>query len=102
MLLATALPLAVCTLPMAAQTAGSTTDINAAALSRAQYSPSQALLAEAAPGGSGATNDGAAAPAAPAQDAAPAASKPILPADIYNGGFYVESKDKSFSLYVNG
>jgi len=102
MLLATALPLAVCTLPMAAQTAGSTTDINAAALSRAQHSPSQALLAEAAPGGSGATNDGAAAPAAPAQDAAPAASKPILPADIYNGGFYVESKDKSFSLYVNG
>jgi len=107
LLLAAALPFAVCTLPMTAQTAASPSAIAAVTLSGAASSSSQSLLAEATvPAGINSTsgNDGAAgaaAPAAPAQDA-PAATKPILPADIYNGGFFVESKDKSFSLYVNG
>ncbi len=79
-----------------------------ASLSRTEgansQSSSQPLLAEAvAPAGisTSAVAVEAKATAAP-QDEAPAAAKPVLPADIYNGGFYVESKDKSFSLYANG
>jgi hypothetical protein len=73
----------------------------------AKVSTSQPLIAEAAvPAIRAATSSaGTGAPPAPAvaeQDAAPAATKPILPADIYNGGFFLESKDKSFSIYANG
>ncbi len=104
LILPAALSLAVGTLPNAAQNLASA---NASKSPSAQVSSSQLLLAEATAPVITNTDPGndapvaAPAPAAATEDAPPAA-KPILPADIYNGGFFVESKDKSFSLYVNG
>ncbi|NYF80794.1 porin [Granulicella arctica] len=71
----------------------------------AQPSSSQPLLAEVttpAGVGSAAGSPSVIAVAVPAaQDASPA-TKELLASDIYNGGFFVETKDKSFSLYANG
>ncbi len=90
------------TLPMAAQTATSSSVLEPYS---AQVSSSQPLVAESVPPFSFAhtasvAGDGVGtAPAAAAQDAP---AKPFLPKDIYNGGFFVESADKSFSLFING
>jgi len=99
MILVAAFSFGLGVLPMAAQTV-----FPAAAMTgkSSLFSSSQPLVAEAttptAPGTLAATD----APATETQDTAPAATKQVLPADIYNGGFFVESKDKSFSLYANG
>jgi hypothetical protein len=83
---------------MASQTAVS---LGAAGGTHPQWSSSQPLLAAVTTPAelSPSVNTTA---AAPLQEETPAAAKPVLPADIYNGGFFVESTDKTFSLYVNG
>jgi len=93
--LAAALAFALGTLPMAAQTS---LPASTNAVKNSLFSSSQPFFA----GATTPTSDGMETAAAPAQDTAPAAKKDVLPSDIYNGGFFVESKDKSFSLYANG
>jgi hypothetical protein len=102
MLLATALPFALGTLSMAAQTAPA---FNAPDAHAPLSYTSQPLVAESvAPFSFGhfSSNYGDGTGAAPAVAAQDAPVKSILPKDIYNGGFFVESSDKSFSLYING
>jgi len=105
LLLAAALSLSACAWPAAAQTAASAAETPAAetparptllAKLNAAAPPAASLDAKAAEPAS------AAAPAAQDAGAAPAVKKPIVPADIYDGGFFVSTEDKSYSLYVNG
>jgi len=87
---------------MAAQIASSSPTLEP---EEARLSSSQTLLAESAnPFSTVATSSPAAAGAAvaPAAAAQDTPAKLSLPKDIYNGGFFVESADKRFSLYVNG
>ncbi len=93
--LAAALAFVLGTLPMAAQTA---LPASTNAVKNSLFSSSQPMFADA----TASAGDGTETAAAHAQDTAPAAKKDVLPSDIYNGGFFVESKDKSFSLYANG
>jgi hypothetical protein len=98
LLLAAVLTLTGGTLPLAAQ-AGFRA--SATPVKDTPFSTSQPLVAEST---TPAIAE-AAAPAAaatPAQETAPAAKKEVLPSDIYDGGFYAATSDKSFSIYLNG
>jgi hypothetical protein len=107
MLLAVSLSLAAYALPAASQALPSTHSATTPVMHFpfSQISSAQTLLAEtSAPAGLGTSASGAPAPTGSlAQDSETAPpTRGVLPADIYNGGFFVESKDKSYSIYVNG